>query len=172
MEQVTNHPFETNVKVKPGQANVWAPATQPLRNPESNPSGFVEYVPLQGVQQSLGNAHACKISKRFLQEADDQLSRANRDLGETAAFLAASLTTVTAIEAVINIATERIGIPREILQIAFKDLAVLFLGILVWGVIRAHNAIQRRARAEQDIDQAKRGIFEFCPTDQWPKLDG
>jgi hypothetical protein len=58
------------------------------------------------------------------------------------------------------------------LQIAFKDLAALFLGILVWGIIRARSAIQRRAQAEQDIDQAKKGIFEFCPTNQWPKPDG
>jgi len=172
MEQVTEYSYDTTIKAESGQAHVWAPAAQPLRKPESNPSGFIEYVPLQGIQQPLGTVHACKSSQRILQQAGDRLSRANRDLGETAAFLAASLTTVTAIEAVINIATEKIGIPKEILQIAFKDLAVLFLGILVWGVVRAHNAIQRRARAEQDIDQAKRGIFEFCPTEQWPKLDG
>jgi hypothetical protein len=45
----------------------------------------------------LAKAHACRSSKRILEQANDRLKRANRDLGETAAFIAASLTTVTAV---------------------------------------------------------------------------
>jgi hypothetical protein len=164
--------IKDTIKVKLSQPNNSLGQTLYTRNTSSNGHGEdVILEPIQ-TQPTKGKTHACQASQRFLQQASDRLSRANRDLGETAAFLAASLTTLTAIEAVINTATEKIGIPIEILRVISKDLAILFLGILVWGILRALNAIQRRARAEQNIDQAKQGIFEFCSTDQWPKLDG
>jgi hypothetical protein len=65
---------------------------------------LVEYAQMDQNHRSRGNAHACKACQRVYQQACDRLKRAERDLGETAAFIAASLTTATAIEAVINIA--------------------------------------------------------------------
>ncbi|SRR5258706_986913 len=171
MEQVTEHPFDATVKVKPGQANVWAPIGQPIRRAESNPSGLIEYVPLNGGQQSIGKIHACRISRRSFQQAQDRLKRANRDLGETAAFMLALITTVTAIEAVINIADNKIHIPPQYLQAAFDLYIGLFVLILTLGALRSWGAIRRRSQAEREIDQAKKGIFEFCPGDEWPKYE-
>lgn len=122
-------------------------------------------------QQSIGKIHACKASRRGYQQASDRLRRANRDLGETAAFIAASLTTVTAIQAVISIANDKLGLSRDILQLAFNGYIGIFILILLVGAVRANNALRRRAKAEKEIDQAKKGIFEFCPTEQWPKLE-
>jgi len=126
---------------------------------------------LEKLQRSNGNIHACKISQRSLQQAHDRLRRANRDLGETAAFIVASLTTITAVEAVFNIAMDKIGLSKEILQMAFNIYIVVFALIFIGGAFRARIAIRRRAQAERDIDQAKKGIFEFCPEEQWPKLE-
>jgi hypothetical protein len=118
------------------------------------------------------DAHACKASLRDYEQAREHLKRAERDLAETVAFIAASLTTVTAIQAVISIADERLKLPVEVLQIAFQSYIALFLIILVVGFIRAGAAMRRRSQAEQEVDQTKRGVFEFCPMDQWPKPEG
>jgi hypothetical protein len=117
------------------------------------------------------NVHACKASQRNLQLAGDHLARANRDLGELAGFIAASLTTVTAIEAVINIAIDKIGLATEILHMAFDVYIGFLAGILIVGVLRFGVVMRRRARAEKEIDQAKKGIYEFCPTEDWTKLE-
>ncbi len=159
--------MKTTGRMNPAQSNGWGEA---LRAGNAKPNGrdqveVRESEPLP----AKGKLHACQASQRFLQQAGDRLNRANRDLGETAAFVAAALTTITAIEAVINIAIDRIGMSTEILQAAFKFLAVAFACILFSGILRAQRAMKKRAQAEQDIDQAKKGIFEFCPTEQWPK---
>lgn len=116
------------------------------------------------------NAHACKASQWALQHAGDHLRRANRDLGELAAFIAASLTTVTAIEAVINIAVGKVGLAPEILLVAFDVYIAFLAGIFVLGALRFLVVMRRRNRAEKEMDQAKRGIYEFCPTEDWAKL--
>lgn len=115
------------------------------------------------------HAHACKASQRDLQLASDHLRRANRDLGELAAFIAGSLTTVTAIEAVINIAVDGIGLPTSLLHLAFEIYIGFLVAILVLGVFRFAVVMRRRARAEKEMDRAKRGIYEFCPVDEWSK---
>ena len=113
--------------------------------------------------------HACKASRRGYQQARDHLRRAERDLAETAAFIAASLTTVTAIQAVITVAKDKLELSRDILQLAFQGYVGIFLLILLLGALRVRTAIRRRTQAEREIDQTKKGIFEFCPMDQWPK---
>ena len=119
----------------------------------------------------LAHAHACKASQHALEQASDHLRRANRDLGELAGFIAASLTTVTAIEAVINIAIDKIGLPAEILHMAF-DLYIGFLAaILILGVLRFGVVLRRRARAEKELDLAKRAIYKFCPLPQQHKAE-
>ena len=130
---------------------------------------FAEKFRLDQSLKSKGNLYACRDSQRRLQRASDQFRRANRDLGELAAFIAASLTTVTAIEAVINIALEKIGLAREILQVAFNGYIGFLAVILILGVLRSGNVMWRRTQAEKEMDQAKRGIFEFCLPEQWPK---
>lgn len=117
----------------------------------------------------MDNVRACRTCQRNLEQATDRLNRANRDLGETAAFVVASLTTVTAIEAVINIAVDRIKLGQEVLQVAFLVYIAVFMSIFIWGAIQSLIASHRRARAERDIDQAKRGIFEYCGVDPAPK---
>jgi len=104
---------------------------------------------------------AYRNSKRRLEWANDQIARANRDLGEMAAFLAASLTTVTAVQAVINIAIDRIGLAKEILQIAFNTYIGVLIFILLVGGLRFVGIMRRRARAEKEIDRAKQRIYEF-----------
>ena len=131
----------------------------------------IEFLPVEENQPSRGRIHACKASQWNFQQAGDRLKRANRDLGETAAFILASLTTVTAVEAVINIAVKQIEISQEFLKGAFNLYIAIFILIFLWGAFRSAGAIRRRARAERDIDQAKKGIFEFCSEDQWPKTD-
>ena len=126
---------------------------------------------LEENHQPIGRIHACKASQRGYQQARDHLRRADRDLAETAAFIAGSLTTVTAIQAVISIANDKLELPIQILQIAFNGYIALFILILVLGASRVSNAIRRRAQAEREIDQTKKGIFEFCPPDQWPKSE-
>lgn len=111
--------------------------------------------------KSTANLVAYRNSKRRLEWANDQIARANRDLGEMAAFLAASLTTVTAVQAVINIAIDRIGLAKEILQIAFNTYIGILIFILVVGGLRFVGIMRRRARAEKEIDRAKQRIYEF-----------
>jgi cytochrome c biogenesis protein CcdA len=119
----------------------------------------------------IGKNHACKASRRGYQQAIDRLKRAERDLGETAAFIAASLTTVTAIQAVISIAKDQLELSNRVLQLAFHGYVTIFILILLLGMIRARSAMRRRSQAEREIDQTKKGIFEFCPMDQWPEPD-
>ncbi|HSL45678.1 MAG TPA: hypothetical protein VK897_19745 [Anaerolineales bacterium] len=123
-------------------------------------------------QQSKGRTHACKASQRGYQQALDRLKRAERDLAETAAFIAGSLTTVTAVQAVITLARKELELPMQLLQWAFQGYIVVFLLIFLLGAIRVRSAIRRRTQAEREIDQTKRGIIEFCPLDQWPKPEG
>jgi hypothetical protein len=113
------------------------------------------------------HAHACKVSQRDLRLATDHLGRANRDLGELAAFIAGSLTTVTAIEAVINIAVDRIGLSSVILHLAFEIYIGFLVAIFILGILRFGVVMWRRARAEKAMDRAKRGIYEYCPTEEW-----
>ena len=131
----------------------------------------IEFLHLGKNQQSIGTIHACKASQRNFQQAGDRLKRANRDLRETASFILASLTKVTAVEAVVNIVVKQIEILQEFLKGAFNLYIAIFILIFLWGALRSGGAIRRRARAERDIDQAKKGIFEFCSEDQWPKTD-
>lgn len=113
--------------------------------------------------------HACKASQRGYQLAFDRLKRAERDLAETAAFIAASLTTVTAIQAVISIAKDKLDLSKEVLQVAFQGYVAIFILIFLLGALRIRGAIRRRTQAETEIDQTKKGIFEFCDPPQWPK---
>jgi hypothetical protein len=150
------------VTLNSSQADVWVSPNLSYRQTNS---GFQS----NGSQPSKGRVHACQASQRNLEQASDRLRRANRDLGETAAFIAASLTTVTAVEAVINIAVEKIGLSLKFLQTAFGVYILLLVMIFIWGTIRARSALSKRYHAEQDFDQAKKCIFEFCPVEQWPK---
>jgi hypothetical protein len=120
-------------------------------------------------QPSKGKLHACKASQREYQLACDRLQRAERDLAETAAFIAASITTVTAIQAVISLAKEKLDLSKDVLQLAFQSYVGILLLVIFLGALRVRSAIQRRTQAEKEIDQTKKGIFEFCPTDQWPR---
>ena len=113
--------------------------------------------------------HACKASQRGYQLALDRMKRAERDLAETAAFMAASLTTATAIQAVVSIAKDKLELSKEILQFAFQGYVAVFLLIFLFGALRIRGAIHRRSQAEKEIDQTKKGIFEFCDPPQWPK---
>lgn len=144
------------------QANVWTPDWSRDNKPNTQS---------QENHPSKAKIHACKASRRGYQQARDRLRRADRDLGETAAFIAASLTTATAIQAVITVANDKLELPREILQYAFHGYVAVFMLILLCGALRIRTAIRRRAQAERDIDQTKKGIFEFCTTDQWPKSE-
>src|SRR5215213_1922394 len=113
--------------------------------------------------------HACKASQRGYQLACDRLKRAERDLAETAAFMAASLTTVTAIQAVISLARDKLELSTEVLKLAFQGYVDIFLLIFVLGALRILDAIHRLSNAMKEIDQTKKGIFEFCEPPQWPK---
>ena len=127
----------------------------------------VKMLPNGQKQPSKAEGHACKASLRGYQQARDHLKRAERDLAETAAFIAASLTTVTAIQAVVTVARDKLELSKEIIQLAFQGYAAVFLLILLLGALRVSHAIRRRTRAERDIDQTRKGIFEFCDPDQW-----
>jgi hypothetical protein len=133
--------------------------------------GLVENDVLEASHPTRANIYACRACQRGYQQARDRLKRADRDLGETVAVVAASLTTATAVEAVINVAHDKIQLSREFLLTAFDIYIATFIVILVWGVIRSWNAIRKRTHAERDVDQAKRGIFQFCPGEQWPKAE-
>src|SRR5512145_1996640 len=104
--------------------------------------------PFEENHQSKGKMHACKASRRGYQQARDHLRRAERDLAETAAFIAASLTTVTAIQAVITVAKDKLELSKDILQLAFQGYVAVFLLILLLGAVRVRNAIRRRSQAE------------------------
>lgn len=119
--------------------------------------------------KSAANPIACRNSQRRLEFANDQLQRANRDLGEVAAFIAAALTTVTAVEAVLNIAIQRLSLPVENFQMAFDGYVGLLLAILFLGSLRFVSVMRKRARAEKEIDLAKRGIYDFCDVKDWLK---
>lgn len=130
-----------------------------------------EQVPVQDVQGLRASAHACKASQRGFQQANDRLRRANRDIGEAAAFLAASLTTITAVEAVINLASGTLHLQENILKLAF-DLYIVFLfAILTAGVLRFAVVLNRRAQAEKEVDEAKQAVYRFCEIEQWPKAE-
>lgn len=120
-------------------------------------------------QETKAEVHACKASRHAFQQACDHLKRAERDLAETAAFIVTSLTTVTAIQAVITIAKGDLELSTEVLQLAFLGYTAIFILIFVLGAARISSAIRRRTKAEREIDQTNRAIFEFCPPDQWPK---
>jgi hypothetical protein len=123
-----------------------------------------------GENQPLrGKVHACKASQRGYQQACDHLKRAERDLAETAAFIAAALTTVTAVQAVISLARDKLELSKEVLQLAFQGYIVVFILIFLLGALRIRWAIRRRTQAEKEIDQTKKGIFEFCDLPQWPR---
>jgi hypothetical protein len=166
MEHAIEHSSDAAVKMRSAQAGVWVPERK-----NNHKAGENQYTPLNGSPQTLGTLHACRVSRRSFQLARDRLRRANRDLGETAAFIAASLTTVTAIQAVISIANDKLGLSKEILQVAFNGYIVMLVLIFVLGAFRANSAIRRRARAEREIDQTKKGIFDFCPVDEWLKIE-
>lgn len=157
-----DNPLTKTATIDSSRANIWVPADQAYQRVNQ---GFQT----NESQPSRGKAHACKVSQRSLLHATDRLKRANRDLGETAAFILAALTTATAIEAVINIAVTKIELSNEFMQNAFKLYIGIFVLIFLWGTFRCAGAIRRRAQAEREIDQAKKGVFEFCPGEQWPK---
>ena len=121
--------------------------------------------------QTKAEGHACKASLRGYQQARDHLRRAERDLAETAAFIAASLTTVTAIQAMITVARDKLELSKEVLQLAFQGYVAVFLLILILGAVRVNHAMRRRTRAEREIDQTRKGIFEFCDPEQWQKSE-
>ena len=116
-------------------------------------------------------AHACKASQREYQLACDRLQRAERDLAETAAFIVASITTVTAIQAVISLARDKLELSTEVLGLALAIYVAIFALILLFGALRIRSAIRRRTQAERDIDQTKKGIYEFCDSLPWTKTD-
>lgn len=126
---------------------------------------------LEQTLKSRGNVHACRVSQRDFQQARDRLNRANRDLGETAAFLVASLTTVTAFQAVISLANKELALSLDVLQLAFLAYIVVFVLLLVLGALRVANALHRRTRAEREIDRTKKGIFDFCSVEEWSKVE-
>ena len=153
-----------------GQAAVWVPERKNNHKGDGSLSRLPENASLKNSLRTLGDIHACRSSQLRFWHARDCLRRANRDLGETAAFVAASLTTVTAIQAVIGIANDKLELSKGILQAAFDGYIVIMILIFVLGAIRANNAFRRRARAEREIDQTKKGIIDFCPIDEWPKI--
>jgi len=156
--------FEKIVTRQPGQADIWMPGDHIRRRIDPN-------VQRDESQQSVGFNHARKAYRRLYQQACDQFKRADRDLGETAAFVAASLTTATAIEAVMTVANDKLGLSKDILQEGFYVYIGIFVLILLYGVLRGKRAIQRRAKAEKEIDEAKEGIFRYYPDEQWPKFE-
>ena len=144
--------------------------TNQLRGNHKLKSQVEELQPEQ-VEDLRISAHAGKAARRALQQANDHFRRANRDLGELAAFIAASLTTVTAIEAVITIAVDKLGLAREMLRTAFDGYILFLVMLLLVGSIRFGWIMHRRARAEKEIDHAKQLIYKFCPPEEWPKLE-
>ena len=121
--------------------------------------------------RSRADSHACRAYQHVYEQARDHLRRAERDLAETAAFIAASLTTVTAIQAVITLGNDKLELSKNILQMAFQGYVAIFLLIFLLGGVRLRNAMRRRTQAEREMDQAKRGMFVFCPIEPRPQPD-
>lgn len=119
--------------------------------------------------RSKADGHACRAYQHVHQQALEHLRRAERDLAETAAFMAASLTTATAIQAVITVANDKLELSKNLLQMAFQGYVAIFLLVLVLGGVRVRKALRRRTQAEKEIDQAKKGMFIFCPTEPAPE---
>ena len=67
----------------------------------------------------------------------------------------------------ITVARDKLELSRDILQLAFQGYVAVFLLILLLGTLRVSHAIRRRTLAERDIDQTRKGIFEFCDPNQW-----
>jgi len=116
-------------------------------------------------------AHARKAWRRLYLEARNHFRQADRDLGETAAFVAASLTTATAIEAVMTVANDKLGLSKSILQEGFYIYIGIFILILASGLFRGRNALRRRARAEKELRQARKGIFKYFQFEEWAGLE-
>ena len=114
-------------------------------------------------QQSKGKLHACKASQREYQLACDRLQRAERDLAETAAFIAASLTTVTAIQAVISIARDKLELSRDVLQLAFQGYVAIFLLIFLLGAFQAVPREQYEAASIEGAGMVDRFRFVTLP---------
>jgi hypothetical protein len=121
--------------------------------------------------RTKADTHACRAYQHVYQQARDHLRRAERDLAETAAFIAGSLTTVTAIQAVITVANDKLELSKAILQLVFQGYVGVFLLILLLGGLRVRTAMRRRALAEKEMDQATKGMFIFCPVEPLPQPD-
>jgi len=122
-------------------------------------------------RQPIVIAHARKAWRRLYLEARDHFRQADRDLGETAAFVAASLTTATAIEAVITVANDKLGLSKSILQEGFYIYIGIFFLILASGLWRGRNALRKRAKAERELRQARKGIFKYFQPEEWSKVE-
>jgi len=122
-------------------------------------------------RQPIVIAHVRKAWHRLYLEARDHFKQADRDLGETAAFVAASLTTATAIEAVMTVANDKLGLSKSILQEGFYIYIGIFILILATGLFRGRNALRRRARAEKEMRQARKGIFKYFRFEELSKLE-
>jgi len=122
-------------------------------------------------RQPIVITYARKAWHRLYLDARDHFRQADRDLGETAAFVAASLTTATAIEAVITVANDKLGLSKSILQEGFYTYIGIFILILASGLLRGRNALRRRARAEKELRQARKGIFKYFKLEEWSKLE-
>jgi hypothetical protein len=162
-----NSPDGKSVRLEVAPPEAWAP--QKTRDNKIRTEKPVESPPTGENGSSLARTHACRASLRNYEIEREHLRRADRDLAETAAFIAGSLTTVTAVQAVISMAKEELS--GAILRFGVHVYVAVFILILVSGAIRVRSALRKRARAEQEIDQAKKGIFEFCPVDQLPRSD-
>jgi hypothetical protein len=55
------------------------------------------------------------------------------------------------------------------LRLAFLSYITIFILLFLLGALRISSAIHRRAKAEREIDQTKRAMFDHCSQDQWPK---
>jgi hypothetical protein len=82
-----------------------------------------------------------------------------------------SLTTVTAIQAVIAIAKGDLQLSTTVLQWTFLGYSLIFSLIFILGALRIRGALERRTKAEREIDQTKRAVFEYCSPEQWPRLE-
>jgi len=163
-----NPPVGNTRRLDAGQADAWV--SQKIR--EKNGKKQVDHNRLENQYQTLADKHASRSYRHLYHHASDQFKRADRDLGETAAFIAASLTTATAIEAVMTVANDKLGLSKEILQEGFSVYIGVILLIILFGVVRGKRTLQKRASAEKEIDQAKVGIFRSSPDEQWPNSDG
>lgn len=171
MEQVKEQPFDATIKVRSAQATIWIPDQKNYHKRDWDPPGLLEYKSSKSNLQTLGDRHAHRCIRYRFWKARACLHRANRDLGETAALLAASLTTITAIQAVITIAKDKLELPNKVLHIAFDGYITILALIILLGAFRVTKAIHRRAQAEAEIDQIKKEIFHFLPMDEWSKLE-